>query len=114
MFEHCKRLERDLPHSSRCLANFQRVLKAIDVRAHLQPHADALSTIVAARCKPTQKQDKELVAALDREQELLDVCAEHAARANKQMKELLLIHERMFKRPPSERIVAELAAVCSI
>ena len=30
VFEHCKRLERDLPSSSRCLANFQRVLKAID------------------------------------------------------------------------------------
>ena len=30
VFEHCKRLERDLPTSSRCLANFQRMLKAID------------------------------------------------------------------------------------
>jgi hypothetical protein len=30
VFEHCKRLERDLPSSSRCLSNFQRVLKAID------------------------------------------------------------------------------------
>lgn len=30
VFEHCKRLERDLPSSSRCLANFQRLLKAID------------------------------------------------------------------------------------
>eukprot|EP01052_Picozoa_sp_SAG31_P003459 SAG31_NODE_134_length_23213_cov_5.698624_4_plen_168_part_00 len=51
VFEHCKRLERDLPTSSRCLANFQRMLKAID------------------------KHDRELVNSLDREQKLLDLCA---------------------------------------
>jgi hypothetical protein len=34
VFEHCKRLERDLPSSSRCLANFQRVLKAIDKQVY--------------------------------------------------------------------------------
>ena len=36
VFEHCKRLERDLPSSSRCLANFQRVLKAIDKQVCLR------------------------------------------------------------------------------
>jgi hypothetical protein len=47
VFEHCKRLERDLPSSSRCLSNFQRVLKAIDkqVRAARSQSSDWLISL---------------------------------------------------------------------
>ena len=86
VFEHCKRLERDLPSSSRCLANFQRVLKAID------------------------KQDRELVSALDREQELLDLIRDYESKAREQLRQVCTVHQKVFARPPSQRVLAELAA----
>lgn len=88
VFEHCKRLEQDLPQSSRCLANFQRVLKAID------------------------KHDRELVQALDREQDLLELCTENNEQAKRQLRELLVVHKRIFQCKPCERDLAELAAAC--
>ena len=45
VFEHCKRLERDLPSSSRCLANFQRVLKAIDKQVCLRQATQIVSRV---------------------------------------------------------------------
>jgi predicted metal-dependent hydrolase len=88
VFEHCKRLERDLPSSSRCIANFQKVLKAID------------------------KQDRELVDTLDREQQLLELHAEYDKQAKQQLKELLIVHKRVFQCRPAERQLQELARAC--
>ena len=55
-------------------------------------------------------QDRELVTALDREQEMLELIREYEGRSRETFRELCTVHQKVFKRPPSQRVLAELAA----
>ena len=55
-------------------------------------------------------QDRELVAALDREQEMLELIRDYEAKSRETFRELCAVHQRVFSRPPSQRVLADLAA----
>ena len=50
------------------------------------------------------------MSALDREQEMLELIREYEGRSRETFRELCAVHQKVFSRPPSQRVLAELAA----
>jgi hypothetical protein len=73
--------------------------------------SDARRTIDCnRRVANVNEQDQELVSALDREQEMLELIREYEGKSRETFRELCTVHQRVFARPPSQRVLADLAA----